>query len=296
MRGRIVKTFTYLAAAALAAFASVTLYPIFNNQSFSGVSDPFPTLVVYQNKALGSPASKFPLSVYVQVESRGESAKATISQVDVNGSSAAGAEVYVALEYGVSALEYRNEPVSCRVTDLTGPANGGAVLRSGNFDEVSEAAVRQGDLFDNPYEHTGSVTVIAIPRETQTFDIECLLPEFRFARESLATWNLYLPAVDVFGVNGAAKPSHSYWAFREPSDFIQQVSQSPSEVLVSRYSWYPRNYDLLARQGLFLTVSNPALQQESAYRLFIAGALLGLAGGFFVAGVDALVQPSRSRP
>lgn len=117
--------------------------------------------------------------------------------------------------------------------------------------------------------------------------MECQLPGFGFSRESLANWNVYLPGVDVFCVTGAERPSYGYWIWRDSSDYIVQVSQPPSEVLAHSYTWYPRNYDLLARQGLFLTVSNPGLQQENAYRLFIAGALLGLSGGFFVAAIES---------
>ena len=78
--------------------------------------------------------------------------------------------------------------------------------------------------------------------------------------------------------------------WRDKGEYLQQASQTPSETLNSFFTWYERDHDLLARQGLFLVVSSSALQRDSAYRLFIAGALVGLGGGFLVAGIQYLFE------
>ena len=94
----------------------------------------------------------------------------------------------------------------------------------------------------------------------------------------------------MYALDGGLRPTISYWVFKEGGEFLQQTSQSPSEALKNRFSWYEWDHGLLARQGLFLLVSSPELQRDSAYRLFLAGALVGLGGGLLVAGFQYLTD------
>ena len=76
------------------------------------------------------------------------------------------------------------------------------------------------------------------------------------------------------------------------------TAQAPSETLEDIFNWYEWDHNSLARQGLFLVISSSDLQRDSAYRLFIAGALVGLGGGFLVLGIqyvfEAIVPAQRN--
>jgi len=254
------------------------------DQDYKGLAASPPTVVVFQDGSLGNRG----LVVTVRIDDKRAGAQVQLDQLDVTGASAAGAATYVGLEYQESGYSFRYETLKCSAETTGGPP---AVIGTADPAPLWTKGTKEGTLGGVP-KTVGNVTSITLPKSVTTVKILCDLPDFGFARESLAQWNVYLPGADTYALGGAIRPVPSYSVVRDPSDFLAVASQQPSEVLAKSYTWYERDHDLLARQGLFLTVSSPGLQQESAYRLFIAGALVGLSGGLLVAGVQAALDKS----
>jgi hypothetical protein len=268
----------YLVAGSALTAGAFAAYPLFLDQTHRGLLDEVPTIFVVQEK----PAGDGGMSVDVQIESKEQPAELLLEDIDLSTASTPGATTYVGIEYTHEGFSFSYEPLDCTADTDDVPA---AEIDTNPAAPVLEKAVRQGALTAMP-EVTGDLTSIRLSEPVSQLKIRCELPDFGFTRESLANWNLYLPGVEALGIDRAAPPVVGYWVARDPSEYTVYVSQEPSEVLAQYFSWYERDQDSLARQGLFLTVTSPRLQQESAYRLFIAGALLGLGGGLLVAGIQ----------
>lgn len=291
MLGRATSGLVYVLAAVGFTIGSYFLYPLFNEQSFAGFEDPSPTVVVVQRGSLGGNSS---VTATVQVDSPNRSAQLVIDQSDVSDKSSANVEIVVAVErWKGHGLSFTYAPLRCevetrgeqqKVTARTQPASA--------LDSLYAQAVREKQMTAAP-EVSGTVTDLTIPRPSQVVTVTCDLPAFKFVRESLANRNVYLPGMETYAIGGAKPLVRSYSVARQGSDYLVQASQAPSETLANSYVWYERDFELLARQGLFVTESSPALQQESSYRLFVAGSLLGLAGGFLVAAIQSVVGPRR---
>lgn len=278
MGRRATKAVVYLAAGIAAGAGALAVFPLFTDHTYRGSTSYPPTVVVIQDKPIGAHR----LSVSIEILFRYDTAHLILEELDQSGDSRPGATTYIGLRYSRGGGDDYYEPLNCRVDTGNDPK---ARLGISPISGVWARAIDEGALGGSA-DQPGEVTTVTLDEPVTAVKTTCPLPEFGFRRESLANWNVYLPGVLTAGVGGAERPVVSYWIDREPSDYIVQVSQQPSEVLARSYSWYERDHDLLARQGLFLTISNPGLQQEGAYRLFIAGALLGLGGGFIVAAAQ----------
>ncbi len=288
MRSQPATALIYAIAAIASAVGAYFVYPLFTNQAFRGFSDPPVTVVVFQDGSLGNVAP----SVRVRIDARDGPAHVEIDQVDVSGRSTPGATTYVGLERQQEGYSFGYSPLSCTTEVRDGPS---PRIGTGSPRQAWDSAETEGAAGTAP-SVIGDVTTVTLAESVTTVKIDCVLPDFGFGRESLSNRNLYLPGVEVFGTGGSARPSVSYMVMREPSDYLAVSSNTPSETLAGYYTWYERNFDLLARQGLYLTIGNPTLQQESAYRLFIAGALLGMAGGFLVAAIQTALTRTRTNP
>lgn len=275
----------YLASGVFLFLAAYLAYPLFSGQIYRGLTDEPPTVVIFQDK----PVDTSGVPVSIEIESRGDKARVVLDEKDLSHKSEPGATTYIGLEQHLGAADFRYTPLECSVDTDGGPD---ARIGTDSLEAVWEQARKEGDA-GGPFNMTGEVTTITLDNSTATVAIECTLPDFGFQRESLANWNLYLPGVMAVGVGGAKRPIISYYVGREATDYLVLASQYPSETLARYFVWYERDFDLLARQGLFLTVSNPTLQQVGAYRLFIAGALVGLGGGFLVAAVQTFWTDTR---
>ena len=278
MGRRGLRALLYLVAGLAAGVGAVFVYPMFPDAAYAGLTQFPPTIVVIQEGAAGAHA----LSVDVRLEYRNARGYLLLDEIDQAADSQPGATTYVGVRRSRGGGEDSFEPLGCWADTFDDPE---ARIGTAPISDVWARAMAEGALGGSA-DLPGEVTTVTLDQPVTAFRIGCDLPEFRFTRESLANWNLYLPGVLATGIGGAEHPVIGYWVNREPSDYIVQVSQQPSEVLASYYSWYDRDFDYLARQGLFLTISNPSLQQEGAYRLFIAGALLGLSGSFVVAAAQ----------
>lgn len=281
---RRTRSAVFVVAGLLAAGSAYLAYPLYFDQNYKGFSPSPPTIIVFQDGSLGNKG----LVVTVVIADKSSGAQLQLDQLDVTGTSEPGAATFVGLEYQESGYSFRYKPIDCTADTTGGPAaNVGTADPSGLW----KKGTSEGTLGGVP-DTTGQVTSIRLKKSITTVKIRCSLPDFGFARESLAQWNLFLPGVETHALGGALRPVPSYSVARDPSDYLSIASEQPSEVLAKTYTWYERDHDLFARQGLYLTTSSPSLQQESAYRLFVAGALVGLAGALMVAGIQAAVDRS----
>lgn len=269
-----------LAAGALALF---WVYPYVHTGVARETIVDAPTVLVIQEGSLGDYAT----TVSINVDSKEDSAYLEVSEDDVSAGPDRTVNIYVGLLYHQSGFNFSHAPLECSVEV---PDGGGSDISVADPHNLWVKAEEQGSVTDVPTT-TGEISVIKLTGRPPTVKIKCPLSrEYRFERVLLDSWILYLPGIEVHGLDGGPRPTISYWVFKEGDEFLQQASQPPSEALKNRFSWYEWDHGLLARQGLFLLTSSPELQRDSAYRLFLAGALVGLGGGLLVAGFQYLTD------
>lgn len=281
------RSLIYLLAGLILLGLAYLLYPLFGPQGYKGFEADPPNIVVYSNGALGAVAPG------VEVDATGAAGQVAlvIDQPDVSERTAPGATIAVAMEQPGHGYEYSLTPLHCSASVADGQLPIETTVAPG---PLWAAAAKAGQESAPPSKLTGALESFSFATPVLAPLIRCALPEFGFTQESIATRNLYLPGVQTYALNtNTGRIATSYVADRPPSTYLQQSSEQPSEVLATRYSWYERENDTFARQGLFISVSSPQAQQESAYRLFGAGALVGLAGGPLVASLQTRLEPRR---
>lgn len=276
----IVYIISGLAAGALAFF---WVYPYVHTGVARETIVDAPTVLVIQEGSLGDYAT----TVSINVDSKEDSAYLEVSENDVSTGPDQIVNIYIGLLYHRSGFNFSHTPLECSVEI---PDGGRSDVSVADPQNLWIKAKEQGAATDAPTA-TGEISVIRLTDHPPTVKIKCPLSrEYRFEQVSLGSWSLYLPGIEVYALDGGLRPTISYWVFKEGGEFLQQSSQSPSETLKNRFSWYEWDHDLLARQGLFLLITSPELQRDSAYRLFLAGALVGLGGGLLVAGFQYLTD------
>ena len=93
---------------------------------------------------------------------------------------------------------------------------------------------------------------------------------------------------------GDTEPVETVFVAKEPGEFLVQTSFPPDIVDAGEFTWTAdRMSDADADTGIFLTTSTPTAQQQSDYRIFISGVLVGLAGALLVAVVALIVGHRR---
>ena len=269
-----------IAAGALAFF---WVYPYIDNGMSQEAIGDSPKVLVFQDGSLGEYAT----SIDVSIDGKEDSAYLKLSELDVSTGTDPRVTIYLSLSRYLPGFAYSHSSLECGV-DL--PDGGNSEISTVNPQDVWNEAYAQGVASASPTA-TGEMTAIVLTGMPPIVKIKCpLLAKHRFERISLDSWNLNLPGVEVYAFNGAPRPTVAYWVAREGNEYLQQASQPPSETLENSFAWYQRDYDFLARQGLFLVISSPELQRDGAYRLFLAGALVGLGGGLLVAGIQYLTD------
>ena len=223
----------------------------------------------------------------VSIDGKDENAYLEFSEIDISSAPDLPLTIYIGTFQDNRLTQQYDSPLECTV-DLSD--GGSYTVGTVRAQEAWDRAAADGAASFSP-DAVGELTAIVLSDMPLTVKIRCPLDDqYRFVRTSLDSWNLTLPGVEVYAFGGAERPVVSYSVWRDKGEYLQQASQTPSETLNNYFTWYERDHDLLARQGLFLVVSSSALQRDSAYRLFIAGALVGLGGGFLVAGIQYLFE------
>lgn len=276
-------------AGVLAAIGAYLLYPIF---AFTLMSDrqtsgQVTNIIVIQDGSAGDA-----ISISVDAPSIGEGTpKLVIEEENLATRSTPNALTYIGYETHVGGFRFEYEPIRCQLDEVSGADAGDTMTGTTSPDEPLARAYQQGSLTALP-NSSGELTWFQFPQAFESFRIICDLPgRYAFQQDNLANWRINLPGIESYAAGGAERGTRSYSVAKDPSDFIQQASQQPSVTYQHSYEWWERHFERLAPQGLWLTVSAPALQQENAYRLFLAGALLGLAASFIVSGVLGLLSP-----
>lgn len=268
------------AVCAIACIAGALLaYPFFFTQNYRGFEDNPATIVVFVSGSLG----KSNPEVDVSAKRSDANALLTVSQVDVTQPVQQDATIYVGIEHQSKGFAFTYTPLVCSA------GNSKFTTKAVSPDDLWRTAVSQGKATAVP-KVAGTLTAITFDQSVVAPTVTCPLKAFGFGQESIATRNVFLPGVESYALDGSQDVVTTYTIGREASEYVQQASQNPSEVLATEYTWYQRDFELLARQGLFVEITSPQAQQESTYRLFFAGALLGLAGGLVVAALQAAVE------
>ena len=117
-----------------------------------------------------------------------------------------------------------DSPLLCSVEV---PDGGGSDISVADPYNLWVKAEEQGSVTDVPTT-TGEISVIKLTGRPPTVKIKCSLSrEYRFERVSLDSWILYLPRIEVHGLDGGPRPTISYWVFKKGDEFLQQASQPP---------------------------------------------------------------------
>jgi len=265
------------------ALSLLWVYPYTGSSSHEEGAHEARGLLVMQEGSLGTVGGVATISI----DGKDENAYLEFSEIDISSAPDLPLTIYIGTFQDTRLTKQYDSPLECTV-DLSD--GGSYTVGTVSAQEAWDRAAADGAASFSP-DVVGELTAIVLSDMPLTVKIRCPLgDQYRFVRTSLDSWNLTLPGVDVYAFGGAERPVVSYSVWRDKGEYLQQASQTPSETLNSFFTWYERDHDLLARQGLFLVVSSSALQRDSAYRLFIAGALVGLGGGFLVAGIQYLFE------
>lgn len=265
------------------ALSLLWVYPYTGSSSHEEGAHEARGLLVMQEGSLGKVGG----GATVSIDGKDENAYLEFSEIDISSAPDLPLTIYIGTFQDTRLTQQYDSPLACTV-DLSD--GGSYTVNTVSAQEAWDRAAAGGAASFSP-DAVGELTAIVLSDMPLTVKIRCPLDDqYRFVRTSLDSWNLTLPGVDVYAFGGAERPVVSYSVWRDKGEYLQQASQTPSETLNSSFTWYERDHDLLARQGLFLVVSSSALQRDSAYRLFIAGALVGLGGGFLVAGIQYLFE------
>lgn len=273
------------------ALSLLWVYPYTGDSSRNDGAHDAMGLLVMQEGSLGQVRGV----VTISIDGKDENAYLEFSENDISGAPESPLTIYLGMSRQGHLTKQYDSPLECTV-DL---ADGGSyTVSTVNSKEVWDRAAADGAASFSP-DAVGEVTAIVLSDMPLTVKIRCPLgDQYRFVRSSLDSWNLTLPGVEVYAFDGAEYPAVSYSVSRDKGEFLQQASQAPSETLEDIFNWYEWDHNSLARQGLFLVISSSDLQRDSAYRLFIAGALVGLGGGFLVLGIqyvfEAIVPAQRN--
>ncbi|MGN7186986.1 hypothetical protein [Microbacterium enclense] len=271
----------YLVLGLLSFAAAVATYPFFFSQGYKGFEDNPPTVIVIVSDSLG----KAP-SVEIAAPRNGSIPVLTVSQADVSRATSPQATIYLAIERWVKDAEFAYTPLDC--SSDQGEPTFADVKASDPINRAGEQGVMTSGLTTS-----GNFTAVTFESPVEGPSISCPLEAYGFSQESIAVSSVYIPGIEAYALNGGEEVTRSYTIGRGPADYIERASEQPSEVLATAFTWYERDFDFLARQGLFVSVSSPQAQQDSAYRLFVAGALVGLGGGLVVAAIQVATEPRR---
>jgi hypothetical protein len=140
----------------------------------------------------------------------------------------------------------------------------------------------------------GHMTAIRFPDPVAAVNVSCPVPATGHWRQSLSTWALVLPAVQGDPINGGTDSLESIMVEKAPNEFIVEASFNPDIIDTTQFIWTTDLMNTSATSSsTFLTTSTPAMQQQSDYRTFTSGSLVGLASGFLVALIQQLLERRR---
>lgn len=145
--------------------AAFFTYPMFQDQSFRGLDDPFPNIVVFQQGALGALPDNFNLSVGIRVDARDRDAHTSLRQEDIGGSSGPGAAILIGIEYHQGGFSYLVEPLDCHVQQIAGGEESTVQISITSLEDIFDLALREGAIGGVP-DLSGSITHIQLIKQS----------------------------------------------------------------------------------------------------------------------------------